>query len=72
MAKATQQGIAETNQTIVWVPDLLQAIQGILPMWTSHSNLPVLHKKFDIVGLGVVSGAASPARLWPIRRAGPA
>jgi hypothetical protein len=35
MAKATQQGVAETKQTIAWVPDLLQALQGIMPIWAT-------------------------------------
>lgn len=35
MSRATQQGIAEARQRIAWVPDLLQAIQGVMPTWTT-------------------------------------
>jgi hypothetical protein len=33
MARGLQKGLPEAKDTVAWVPDLLQAVKGILPMW---------------------------------------
>jgi hypothetical protein len=33
MARGLQKGLSDAKDTASWVPDLLQAVQGILPMW---------------------------------------
>jgi hypothetical protein len=35
MARGLKQGLSTTQDPVVWVPDLLQAIGGILPVWTT-------------------------------------